>query len=376
MARRHKHEDNMNHDRWMISYADFITLLFAFFVVMYSVSSVNEGKYRVLSDSLVSAFHSTPKSLEPIQVGHQSKAAVPTNLKVKIIPDIMISQRLAGELGIHINGRGFEIGGQGGNANGSSLAIISDDVHQAMANLIDTGIISVRRNDLWLEIEINNSILFDSGSALLKGSVTPVIKELAGILHDYPNSIRVEGYTDSKTISTEKFPSNWELSAARAASIARIFELSNILPERLSVVGYGETRPVADNSTEEGRAKNRRAVIVIVANNDIARTVKNRGSGAGVESSGVETGDPQGFDDKAPANDTGATGEIQDQVNTGISDREMSLYRDTVSGELSATGVNIHRVDNTAQGSPIHMFEPIQLPSPFTINNTGHDAKE
>lgn len=364
MARKKKYEERENHERWLISYADFITLLFAFFVVMYSVSSVNEGKYRVLSDALLSAFHSQPKSLEPIQVGQQSKAAVLAIPKVKIIPDIMMSRNITSYPGT--------------NANDSGLAKISDDVHLAMSNLIDLGMINVRRNDLWLEVEINNSILFKSGSARIKESVVPVLKELAATLYAYPNSIRVEGHTDSDNISTEKFPSNWELSAARAASIARVLEKSNVLPDRLSVVGYGATRPVADNSTEEGKAKNRRVVIVIVANNDIAKTVKSSKSSAEVDFPETKVLVTEGVVEEQSPQTIDGTDEKQDSAITDRSDREISLYRDTVAGSLPGSSVKPSRniINNSALAPPNRLFYPIQLPSPFSINNPGQDTKE
>ena len=381
MARKKKHEEHVNHERWLVSYADFITLLFAFFVVMYSVSSVNEGKYRVLSDALLSAFHTQPKSLDPIQVGQQSKAAVLTNIKVKITPDIMLSQQKssnsAPENSANTQNQGGETGDEAGSD--SSLDKISDDVLLAMANLIELGIINVRRNDLWLEIEINNSILFNSGSAKLKESVTPVLKELAAILYNYPNSIRVEGYTDSDSITTQLFPSNWELSSARASSIARVFELSNILSDRLSVVGYGPTRPVADNSTIEGKAKNRRVVIVIVANNDIAKTVRNKKTDATVNfpddtklvSDGILERDNSQI---APE----PTDDVPSSPVVELSDRGISLYRDTLSGSPPEPSVKESRVNiyNPSLAPPIRLFYPIELPSPFNTRYPDKSAKE
>ncbi len=276
MARKKKHEEHENHERWLVSYADFITLLFAFFVVMYSVSSVNEGKYRVLSDSLMSAFRSSPKSLDPIQVGKVSKSPVLSDMQYKSSPNVLIIER-----------KGLDYVNQDGARrpkdsediytspdNDSAIGEIEKGVIAAMSELIDVGVINIRKNDLWLEIEIKDSILFRSGSAKLREKVIPILKELSSILYKFPNAIKVEGYTDSDKISTELFPSNWELSSARAASIARLFELSSILSERLSIVGYGDTRPVADNSTAEGKEENRRVVIVVMANNNVTKTAR------------------------------------------------------------------------------------------------------
>jgi chemotaxis protein MotB len=379
MARKKKQEEHENHERWLVSYADFITLLFAFFVVMYSVSSVNEGKYRVLSDALLSAFHSTPKSIDPIQVGQQSKSAVLADLKIKVTPDIMIHQETQSQSIYEGDKKKSESDDEsessGESGDDVSLGKITDDVLLAMANLIELGIINVRKNDLWLEIEINNSILFQAGQAKLNESVIPVLRDLATIIYKFPNSIRIEGYTDSDKISTVKYPSNWELSSARAASIARLFEMSNILPERLSVVGFGPTRPVADNSTIDGRKKNRRVVIVIVANNDIARTVKNKKNASKIpfpeNSKLIENGIIEKSDDihSGPV--------IDEAVFTGSesSEREISLYRDSISGMIPESTIkeDVVNVKNPALASPIRLFYPIQLPSPFNMDKS--DAK-
>lgn len=265
MARKPKHEEHENHERWLISYADFITLLFAFFVVMYSVSSVNEGKFRVLSDALVAAFRSSNKSMEPIQVGQISK-----------------SRKEAGVVSAFVDQQKTGFGDQKSNepehplsvdqaaeqkAANERVAIImhmADQIEKDMAGLIQQDLITVRRGALWIEIEIKTSILFSSGSALLQPESVPVLQQLAKILQGFPNPIRVEGFTDSIPISTAAFPSNWELSAGRAASVVHLFSTAGIAPQRLAAIGFGEFRPIADNSSAEGRGKNRRVVIVVL----------------------------------------------------------------------------------------------------------------
>lgn len=236
MRRRRRQQEHENTERWLISYADFITLLFAFFVVMYAISSVNEGKYRVLSDTLGSAFSNTSRTLEPIQIGNEG---------------------IAGDPGI------FDAGMPGSPIG--NLGQIADDFEKVLRPLIDQDLISVSRDENWIEIEINTSLLFVSGSAELESEATPVLRRLAGILRQYPNPIQVEGFTDNVPISTWVYPSNWELSAARAASVVHLFNRNGVDPERMVAVGYGEYRPVADNTTSEGRRKNRRVVLVISA---------------------------------------------------------------------------------------------------------------
>ncbi len=284
MARKKPHEEHENHERWLVSYADFITLLFAFFVVMYAISSVNEGKYRVLSDALVAAFRSSPKSLQPIQVGSISKAPVISvaqedhrNPAMVRLPKMYISQSETLEGMIHdpLMDEQFTEGSDLAN-----IGKIADAVEKALESLVEKGVITIARNALWIEVEIRDSILFPSGSARLQDEARPVLEELAHILLDFPNPVRVEGYTDNVPINTIVYPSNWELSAARAASVIRLFAAVGIPPQRMVAQGYGEYRPVADNNTPEGRAKNRRVVIVVLADKEVERLLGDRATAA------------------------------------------------------------------------------------------------
>lgn len=270
MARKPKHEEHENHERWLVSYADFITLLFAFFVVMYAVSSVNEGKYRVLSDSMVAAFRSPTKSLMPIQVGNIVKS--PSGSAVELPP--MATNRL-----IEKTRRGKVGGGEGagaGSAQGDAaqdaaqqaLHQVANDLAKAFATLIDKDLVTVREGRLWLEVEIRAAVLFDSGSAEVKPDALPVVDQVVDILAGVPNSVRVEGYTDNVPISSGQYRSNWDLSAARAGSMVHRLLLRGLDPLRLSLAGYGEYRPVDDNATEVGRSRNRRVVLVVLATPD------------------------------------------------------------------------------------------------------------
>ena len=262
MARKKKHEEHENHERWLISYADFITLLFAFFVVMYSVSSVNEGKYRVRSSS---------RSIEPIQVGELSKSSKqPGMIKAlvdqggsaqqyeqKSLSPFMLNKPQAGFKGESTPpDSGDNVAKKAGK---DAINKMADELERAMSKLIQQDLIAVRRNDLWVEVEIKTSILFPSGSALLQQDAIPVLNEIAKILKDFPNPIRVEGFTDSVPINTVAFPSNWELSAGRAATVVHLFTREGVEPQRMAAIGFGEYRPIADNSTPEGRNKNRRS---------------------------------------------------------------------------------------------------------------------
>jgi len=147
------------------------------------------------------------------------------------------------------------------------LAGVADEVEQAMADLIDRELVTVRRHGNWVEVEIKTDILFPSGVATLSPPAEQVLAQLADTLKPFPNSIRVEGHTDNRPISTAAFPSNWELSAARAASVVHLFTRAGMDPSRLAVIGLGEHRPSQTNATAEGRNANRRVLLVILAGN-------------------------------------------------------------------------------------------------------------
>ncbi|MCP1726458.1 chemotaxis protein MotB [Natronospira proteinivora] len=255
MARRKKGEDeHINHEAWAIPYADMLVLLLAFFVVMYSISSVNEGKYRVLSNSLAAAFRGQPMTVEPVQFGERQRATGESALEMDIISDPV-------DFPTHSDGSQVDPA----DAMREGLDEIADAMREAMAPLIDEDLVEVRGSEFYIEIEIKADILFPSGSADLSQAARPVLGRVAEVLEPFPNPIQVEGHTDNVPIETDRFPSNWELSAARAASVVHLFRDQGIQPMRLAVVGLGEYRPVASNETPEGRNRNRRVVLTVLA---------------------------------------------------------------------------------------------------------------
>lgn len=277
MARRHKHEEHMNHEAWAIPYGDLITLLLAFFVVMYAMSSVNEGKYRVLSDSLVAAFRGAPRTLEPVQVGEKSQGSG-ADIHMTIVQQAMLEgqprEMLAPIVDSPIIRESFgQAPDYARNADGTpssdiaALESVAQEVERAMAELIEKELIVVRRHGLWVEVEIRTDILFPSGIATLSPGAVDILEQLAATLAPFPNPIRVEGHTDNLPINTRLFPSNWELSAARAASVVHLFMKEGLAPQRLAVIGLGEHRPIQPNTTAEGRNANRRVVLVILSGN-------------------------------------------------------------------------------------------------------------
>ena len=282
MLRRRRHDDHDNHEAWAIPYGDLVTLLLAFFVVMYAMSSVNEGKYRVLSDSLTEAFHGTPRSPQPIEAGGthlqpieqlpltQVHRMITSSMPIRHIlpapspPELSRPSQIAvspADLATRDTAASFVEPAIA--PPGSDLDQVAQDVSAALAPLIASGHVRVRRYDSWVAVDISTDILFGSGVARLSVPAIEALQRLADTLKTFPNAIRVEGHTDDRRINTAAFPSNWELSAARAASVVHLFMDRGIAAQRLAVVGYGEFRPTMANSTVAGRNANRRVEVLI-----------------------------------------------------------------------------------------------------------------
>lgn len=264
MARRKKHEEHENHERWLVSYADFITLLFAFFVVMYAISSVNEGKYRVLSETLNAVFSDPVRSKDPIQMGEISRGQGEESPQ----PDSSPAPPFQIELP--------DVPNRPPPASAEDIKTINDLSQQfstSLSELIESEDVIIKQGEDWLELEIKSRVLFESGEARLARAAVPIIGEIADILQSAANPIQVEGFTDNNPINTPRFPSNWELSAARAASVVHLLDRYGIQPDRMSAIGYGEYKPVADNDTEEGRQKNRRVVLVVLGRDNSRRNL-------------------------------------------------------------------------------------------------------
>lgn len=261
---------SINHERWLVSYADFITLLFAFFVVMYSVSQINEAKFRVLSDTLVDVFKEPKKSLEPIQVGEQTLAVITTPIAGQ---EATTDQTLEGE-GAGSGAFAKESDLPSANSEVSSGAIADaaadenfNDIEQALenrfANLLSEELMTLDETEFWLDIDLNANTLFGPASAEPSFAAETIFDQLAEILQPFDNSIEVSGYTDNQPIDTPVFPSNWELSSARASVVVQIMAQGGVAPTRMAAIGYGQFKPIASNDTPQGRAKNRRVVVRI-----------------------------------------------------------------------------------------------------------------
>lgn len=239
MARRRYDEGpSEHHERWLISYADFITLLFAFFVVMYAISIVNEGKYQVLSDALGDAF------------GGRGAATVVNTQVEPVLPLSHIINRKRNEAA---------------RREREKMAEMARELSATLLPLVKSGQVRVTQNARGIGVEINASILFEQGQAVLQDEASEVLREVAGLLRNDTHRIEVEGHTDDLPIASAIYPSNWELSAARASSVVRLFIDSGVGPARLSAIGFAATRPVAPNSDPAGQARNRRVAVMILA---------------------------------------------------------------------------------------------------------------
>jgi chemotaxis protein MotB len=280
MPRKKRHEEHVNHEAWAIPYGDLITLLLAFFVVMYAMSSVNEGKYRILADALNAEFSGAPRSLEPVQIGERLAGNTTGQEQAGEVPPPQPPAETQTTNEAAANDPASRTPAEDLAGRAEELNAVADNVESAMANLIKEKMVAVRRHGLWVEVEIQSDILFPSGVASLSPLAVSVLAPLADSLKSLPNPLRVEGHTDNVPIQKREFPSNWELSAARAASVVHLFAKRGVQPSRLTVIGLGEYRPIKSNATAEGRSANRRVVLVILGSNGLPEGTYGHEGGA------------------------------------------------------------------------------------------------
>jgi chemotaxis protein MotB len=252
-GKRRRGDDHVNHEAWAIPYGDLVTLLLAFFVVMYSVSSLNTGKYRVMSEALMAAFRGEPQRDMPITV--EVREGIPTT-------DLVTMPASESQAGAPPSpGRTT----QGRSADPSpDLSTIASRMARALAGLVMVDKVIIRQHKDWVEVEIQNDVLFPSGSASLSSEAQQLMTDVGKALADIKNPVFIEGHTDNVPISTLQFPSNWELSAARASAVLKILAAQGVAPQQMTVLGYGEQRPLQPNDTVEGRSANRRVILAIL----------------------------------------------------------------------------------------------------------------
>lgn len=235
--------DHENHDRWLISFADFVTLLFALFVVMYAISAVNENKYRALASSLGDAFGKSSTAASDIPVPQPEVASVPLPTATK--PPTLKQQQAAEEQ--------------------THMTDVARNLLDVMAPLVKEGKVKVTQSRRGVSIEINANVLFAPGQAELETQSLAVLRAVAAQLKHEPFNLEITGHTDNIPISNSAFASNWELSAVRATSVVRLLAENGIAPARLSAIGREASQPIATNDTTEGRARNRRVELMILS---------------------------------------------------------------------------------------------------------------
>ncbi|MDO6524999.1 flagellar motor protein MotB [Motilimonas sp. 1_MG-2023] len=251
-----KHIPEHNHtERWLVSYADYMTLMFALFVVLYAAATVNEDKYKVVIENFYSATKEFSKHVEV-----SDTEGILTNEADEIIEEQ--GAGLLEDAGSIVDG-GQDLSNLDRNKLGAPLTSLETELNESLLKELENGQASVTLDGDWLTIDISSGIIFPSGSAQISNSSAQLLTRIADILLPVSNFLRVRGYTDNQKINNEVFSSNWELSVARATSILRLLEQNGINPARLAVEGYGEYYPIVSNKDAAGRRKNRRVVIAL-----------------------------------------------------------------------------------------------------------------
>ncbi|HIJ81720.1 MAG TPA: OmpA family protein [Desulfuromonadales bacterium] len=253
MALKKEPEPHVNHERWLVSYADFITLLFAVFVVLYAMGQSDKKKVEEVMQSLQQSFGMT--------------AAGSPSPKVNVISSKAVAPIPAIKPEVSITPMGKQRGGQ------SKVKAEERDFHQIKSSveayLVKQGAkdkVSLEITRRGLIVSLKEAGFFESGQAQIKPSAYELINTISEIMTQYNNPLRVEGHTDNVPISTSQFPSNWELSTARATNgLKYLIANFDVDPDRISATGYAEYRPIASNTTLEGRAKNRRVDLVMLS---------------------------------------------------------------------------------------------------------------
>ncbi len=258
MSRKKRHPEHVNHERWLVSYADFITLLFAFFVVLYSSSQVDKRKVGKISLAIQVAF-------QQMGVFETSNTKMPLSTSepmpfqdVQAIENVVRSEDL----------QRFVQPAKGSLSNAvlpGDIADIQGEIERALAPEIGRHVVVLASRREGLVISLREIGFFESGSATLRSSSQDALDRLATILRNREEMLRVEGHTDTVPIHNAQFHSNWELSTARASEIIEMFiDRYHFAPARLAAAGYAEYHPVDSNETADGRAHNRRVDIVVL----------------------------------------------------------------------------------------------------------------
>ena len=267
MSRRKRNRGHANHERWLVSYADFITLLFAFFVVLYASAQVDQRKVGRLALAIQVAF-------QELGVFPDSTTKVPIDIHEPMpfsTVQAIENAKHNAELGRISSPPEDTLAAASEEAN---LATLQAELQQALQHEIALHAVALHRETEGLVISLREFGFFDSGSAALKASALPALDRIASILAVRTCRIRIEGHTDNVPIHTAQIASNWELSTARSTELVRLLiQRYRFSPERLSAAGYAEYHPIASNQTPTGRAQNRRVDLVILTEHIVTRGV-------------------------------------------------------------------------------------------------------
>ena len=245
--RKKTHEKEPNLERWLVSYADFITLLFAVFVMLYAMSIVDQKKMEEVQASIQSSF-SGPQTLTPALkvIGNKDFGLIPEAVEQPVPSQAQDEAAAAAEA--------------------QEFSEIKKDIQDNLQGYGAKNEVQLTINERGLVISLKEAGFFPSGTAQVQPGALPLLDKIASSISRYDNTLRIEGHTDNVAIKSVAFPSNWELSTARASSIVHyLIEKHGFKGAKLSVTGYGEYRPIADNATEEGRKLNRRVDIVMLS---------------------------------------------------------------------------------------------------------------
>ena len=286
-GRRKKHGEQENEERWLLTYADMITLLMALFMVLFSISSVNISKFKTLQESLKAAFSGSilPGGKALVQSGSQEQSQ--KSAQDTAIPSIVAinpqaaNQNSSGTNSSSSSSTSAQSMSAASSTEQAKTLIAAAKIEQqqltqlkaqldaylkahGLQNQVQT---TVSRRGLVVRV-LTDKVLFASGQATLKPGGLPLLGEVANLLNVATNhQIAVEGHTDSVPISSAQYPSNWELSTARATTVVRYFLSRGVTPSRLAAAGYADLHPIASNATDRGRQLNRRVEIVLLRNN-------------------------------------------------------------------------------------------------------------
>jgi len=261
MNRVRKRRAAVEHDnihRWLVSYADYMTLMFALFVVLYAMAMVNEKPFDSITESFGRVFQASEE--ETKNRGHGASVLMVNTSKTNVK---LYGNGILEVAGPELLDNEQNLSNISDAKVGSNLSSLEKELHTALYDLVESGFAQLQIDGDWLEIELNSGLLFPSGSSSATRSAEAILAVIYDVIGQASNFIRVRGYTDNQVINNEIYSSNWELSVFRATAILRVLEKLGLTPARMAIEGYGQYYPSADNLTSEGRAKNRKVVVAI-----------------------------------------------------------------------------------------------------------------